>query len=40
MIDMYLKYIAESIANPNELVIPKSEATNGQIEVLLVKLML
>jgi len=35
MIDMYLKYIAESIANPNELVIPKSEATNGQIEVLL-----
>lgn len=35
MINMYLKYIAESIADPNELVIPKHEATNGQIEVAL-----
>lgn len=34
MIDMYLKYIAQ-LADPNDLVIPKHEATNGQIEVAL-----
>ncbi len=31
---MYLKYIAQ-LADPNDLVIPKHEATNGQIEVAL-----